>query len=149
MQATPDNFTAYTYQWYYNAALLPGETTPYLNATQTGNYTVEISDGTCVELAPAVFLDCFGTSLNGILDGGVFQAFPNPADDVLNLYVRLKNASDMQLSVLNMLGQELWTETATGEMYSGQLDLSTFSSGMYYVELAVDGQTESISIVVK
>lgn len=46
LQATTG--TGYTYQWLLNTNPVAGATSSILNATATGNYTVNITNGTCV-----------------------------------------------------------------------------------------------------
>ena len=66
--------TGYTYQWYVNSTLLSGFTNSSYTATQSGNYTVVISNGACsttssattvtVNPNPVVTLGSIGSLIN-------------------------------------------------------------------------------------
>jgi len=76
-------------------------------------------------------------------DAALFNldAFPNPANDILNIYYQLPEKADVNLSILNMLGQpitQLPSETQTADYYHQRIDVSHLNAGHYLMTLRVD-----------
>jgi len=67
---------------------------------------------------------------NDSFDSG-FDLSPNPSSSMLNISTHLMGT--FQLSVQNMMGQELLTEDFSSEM---NLDISSFDSGIYFIRLS-------------
>jgi len=53
-----------TYQWYFNGAILTGETNANLSATQAGTYTVEVSNGLCSVTSAAFTITLFTPTIS-------------------------------------------------------------------------------------
>ncbi|MFK8006034.1 MAG: T9SS type A sorting domain-containing protein [Saprospiraceae bacterium] len=75
----------------------------------------------------------------------VFQVFPNPVED--NFYVKalLQNAEDVEISIVNVLGQPVFSKKINEKELLLEIDFSEFSDGTYFLSLrTADGiQTES------
>jgi hypothetical protein len=72
------SYNALTYQWYFNGVIINGATSPLLIATQTGYYTVLVSDSTgCTALSLPV--QVITTGINQVSDEMV-NVFPNPLE---------------------------------------------------------------------
>jgi phosphatidylserine/phosphatidylglycerophosphate/cardiolipin synthase-like enzyme len=71
------------------------------------------------------------------------SVYPNPFNPVTSLNFTLPVDADMELKVFNVLGREVKSEQL-GNFQSGnntiQLDLSSQSSGVYFLQLAAAGQ---------
>ncbi len=71
-----------------------------------------------------------------------FKMYPNPAKNVLNI----ESASKIdQVSVYNVLGQEVLSKTATNEIVT--LDVSNLRTGIYVVKTTIDGATSSSKFI--
>ncbi|MFN7708509.1 MAG: T9SS type A sorting domain-containing protein, partial [Sphingobacteriia bacterium] len=78
-------------------------------------------------------------------------AYPNPARDVVNFALELKNAAQVELVLRNLNGQVVATQTA--QLQSGeqtlQQNISNLRKGLYIATVLVDGQVaESFRISV-
>jgi tRNA splicing ligase len=71
-----------------------------------------------------------------------FEVYPNPVTDILNIS---NNENITNVSVFNLLGQEVFSKTAATNI--SQIDLSNLSSGAYMVKVATDGFVKTIKIV--
>jgi Secretion system C-terminal sorting domain len=68
------------YQWYLNGIALDGAINQFLNANQTGNYTVEIISGDCQVISNNYFFEYIGIAA---VQTSPILIYPNPASDIL------------------------------------------------------------------
>jgi hypothetical protein len=61
----------------------------------------------------------------------IFNIFPNPTNGFIT--IGLDNASKYELSVINVLGQNVYTSSITD--INTSVDLSSFDRGVYTIEL--------------
>lgn len=73
----------------------------------------------------------------------LFNIYPNPATDQVNVSIELEEAADIELVVYNVLGETVITENA-GNMVAGEttysLATTELENGNYFVRLLVDGE---------
>jgi hypothetical protein len=66
------------------------------------------------------------------------QINPNPANTIANVILNVDKAVDVEVSLVNMLGQEVYTSSAQLN-YAGahniKLDISSFETGIYFVKV--------------
>jgi hypothetical protein len=67
--------------------------------------------------------------------GNAVSVFPNPSNGVFTLS-GLENIEDEQISIVNSIGQSI----AITIQNDGQMDLSAYPSGVYYLRIASSGQ---------
>ena len=98
---------------------------------------------------PAYFaMDNFTTkaapvSVKNIAESNVAKLYPNPANDVL--YVEVNNKDIQQVSILDLSGKLLSTQTVTESKVA--LNVSTLPSGTYFVQLTGNGQNAGTRFV--
>ncbi len=68
---------------------------------------------------------------NGLSVGNIF---PNPTNDIANLNFSLENAADISIRVFNLMGEELYTESATrgAGQHTIVLETQNWAAGNYY-----------------
>ncbi len=71
-------------------------------------------------------------------DGITFDVYPNPAKNLLNVKLGSLN-SDVTISVRNIIGENLCTRSVSS--LNTQLDLSSFSGGIYFISLSTNGHS--------
>ena len=79
----------------------------------------------------------------------VLNLYPNPTTDYLKLAFNIKQASDVQINILNVAGQIVANNKYTGIVGAQTLPLnvSGFSVGLYTVELLINGEVISKQFV--
>lgn len=79
-----------------------------------------------------------------------FKLFPNPSSDQLFLTIdNSKVQNDIQLSVYDINGKQLLQQSLDQHTSEHQIDVSTFPSGMYHLNMNINGQVIQESFVVK
>ena len=131
------------YQWGYDDAatlapsIIQGEMNQdYLinNPDVTNkNYWVKITHNGCIQ--KAYYNKPSGAALKTSITE--VKVYPNPAKDVISVEINTTDPGNMQVEVLNMLGQKLYTATVTDN--SAQLDVSQYPNGIYLVICYRDG----------
>ena len=66
---------------------------------------------------------------------------PNPTSGISTLNVELSKAANIQVQLINLVGQRLFfEESQNSSSISYPLDLSQFPEGIYFVRIQVDDQ---------
>jgi len=89
------------------------------------------------------------STVNDELFSGAFGIYPNPTTGIANLKLEMDNASDVSVTVFNVLGKLLQSfnyTNVTNRTHS--IDLSNQPNGIYFVRLTTNGQTETKKVIV-
>jgi Secretion system C-terminal sorting domain len=83
---------------------------------------------------------------------GKLAVYPNPSHGLINVAYEVVNVTDAQFSIVNTLGQQVWTkrhsDIAPGA-YEFQIDLSGLTSGIYFLsQETIDGR-KTVKLVVE
>ena len=72
--------------------------------------------------------------------------FPNPTRDLITISFEAKTLQDININILNSLGQQVYTSTFNNHIgtLNEKVDLSSFSEGLYFVKITTD-KGESIT----
>ncbi len=136
------------FRWFLDGVPIFGANNALLIATVSGEYIVEVTDsnGCAVNSMP---YDHIHTNTNTIqLTDLAIQ--PNPAYDYVDIKFTMPRTTSLRVIVRDVVGRVMYEEqhsTYSG-IYDNRLDLSRFGSGMYVVQLVVDGQVRSEKLVV-
>ena len=79
------------------------------------------------------------------------RVYPNPATDVLNIEVNASQASEMSISVFNIMGQNVMNQTVsinTG-INTRPVSISELNSGVYFVTVKANGFENTMKFIVK
>jgi hypothetical protein len=135
--------TASAYQWSLNASTIGGATSKQYTITQSGPYTVQVTDANgCKNTS-----DVFNGIVTGIedIDGTAFDCsvYPNPNNGKFTVLVSNDKASDVQITCHNVIGEIVYTgdfQMSNGQMKT-ELDLTTVAKGVYIVNVKANGKT--------
>ena len=119
------------YQWYLASQLIPDATSQHYIPTESGDYTVQVSDGSGCDVFSSPYSFVL-SSLENIAFDKVFQLFPNPAVDVMMLRNLPKGLTKIEL--VDHSGRVLRQLNDTNAM-NRQEDVSDLESGLYFIRL--------------
>ena len=126
----------YTFEWSN------GETTSTITNLESGDYEVTVSDvNNCSEVLQ--FFVGLTTSLYEIDNLSTIALRPNPTTGQSILDLRFTAPVDVEVQVLNALSQVLLSEKQDRtQLAQYLLDLTSYSSGMYFVRIQVGNQIQ-------
>ena len=134
----------YTYIWKNELNEVVYEDEDPSGLTQ-GNYSVTVTD----ELGCSVTYNFIITDIDDVLEN-LFKLMPNPTSGKVILSLNLNNYSEVQIAVYNNLGKKIIVIAPNQvKSQSFELDLSNYSSGVYFVKISVNSQVITKSIVLK
>ena len=127
--------TASTFQWYDCETDLPvpGANTRTLIPPNDGSYKVEVTDiNGCT-----AYSDCFESTIVSTVEPlqYVVKIQPNPVSDFLELHIESKVMHNMQIEILNMLGQLQSSQPFLKEGLNTRIDVRSLSNGIYMIRL--------------
>lgn len=136
------NTNATSYIWKKNGIELPTQTSGILNLTamqvsDSGDYSCEMLNecGTTITMMLHLTVEgCMG--LEEVIGmKNTITLYPNPATNTINLQMpENRNFEIQSLTIWNMLGQKMYFDTQRCE----QINVSSFSPGMYHIQLHTD-----------
>lgn len=145
--------TAPSYQWYHNGSPIAGATQQTYIITVSGNYYVVASGGTtCIDTSNYIETACICT--NGLEENSLFtdvQLFPNPANDVVNLFINLNKPEATEVRLLDIAGREVWQNSREQitNSFTYKIPVSGFSEGVYFVQVRAGNDQQHIKVIIK
>ena len=120
----------YTYEWN------TGETTQSILPDSSGTYYCIVTDANGCEDWSNQYVYT-STSISE-LNSNKMSVYPNPTKGILNIEFNNFDNRYTSLSIVNILGDEIYTEELDNTFikYSNQLDLSEYSNGIYFVKFS-------------
>jgi len=130
-----------TFQWLLDGKAITGATGTKYVATQSGTYTLQVSNGSCTYESEDVILVV--TGIEGLLSNESIRVYPNPVKSILNLEL-LRNFDEIR--VYDGLGKQL-DSIDPKESSSIQIDFSRYQNGMYLLHGTSTAGGFSIKII--
>lgn len=125
----------FTYDWSN------GGTNNGITGLDSGDYTVTITDanGCSEEIMVTIGITTSTTDVNFLED---ISLAPNPTTGLSMLNMSFNEAVELKVTILNVMGQQIFETDATNVTESSyNLDLSAYSSGMYFIHLTINNTT--------
>ncbi|RMG84566.1 MAG: T9SS C-terminal target domain-containing protein [Bacteroidetes bacterium] len=137
-----DLVTGERYTWVFDPVTIPAD----YNIDNMHLVTVLLNpQGEIVNAYSQTSAAAFGNTIVGtkeVFAHDLAKVFPNPFSDVTNVRLTLEKSTNVEMVVLNALGQVV-AQRAYGEL-SGDImlpfDGSNMAEGMYYLHIRLDGQ---------
>jgi len=131
------NGTTYTNDWLYNSDVdtIKNADTIYITFPQPGNYTLKLHAYNNCDDTTVVINMTDWTNTNELYQA-LIHVYPNPAQDILHIE-NLDNSNIEQWLIRDLSGKLIKSETYNN---SGMLDIGFLQSGMYLLDLKIDGR---------
>lgn len=134
-----------SYQWKKNGTIIPaapnsnGYTINTLALADSGLYTVDITNTCGIKTSNAAKLTVIDntTGIKNSTLNAIQRIYPNPASEEINVYIKSKQTTDIQISILDLKGAELYNKKVTtmkGE-WLHSIKVSDFAGGVYFIQL--------------
>ena len=146
------NDNGITYQWGYDdlrtlaSTVLTGEINQNYNIANLDpnkHYWVMTNLNDCMQ--KAYFDDPAGiTNLNNDAE---LKVYPNPANEVVNVEINSSVNGNMQIEVLNLLGQRLDVQTVVN--HKASINVANLPNGVYLINCYMDGNKIATSRFIK
>lgn len=80
----------------------------------------------------------------------VYDIYPNPTSQFLNVAMAIPNETKLQFSILDVNGKLVWnnSETLPGGMAQKQISVSNLASGNYFLKVEGNGKTVSKAFII-
>lgn len=75
------------------------------------------------------------------------ELFPNPSTNLINLNITLENSAFIRYVIYNTIGQSLYSNSAKTAELKETIDISKYSTGMYYVKIEAAGEQKIIKFI--
>jgi trimeric autotransporter adhesin len=144
--------STYDNQWYHNDTLL-NDTSQYLIITTLGEYWVVVNNEAngCSTSSDSLNI----TSLTGVKQLSVnseqLSVYPNPSSDFIYVSFNSKQAQPVQLSLYNILGQEVWSSLTPANPNSNQvatIPVAGLPDGVYVLRVNEGNTAQQKEVVV-
>jgi len=77
------------------------------------------------------------------------SVYPNPSSDYIHTSIQLNQPANLQLRLVNMLGQTVWvTNAGTVSNYQNNISVANLPDGVYLLEMVTGGGMESKEVVI-
>jgi len=136
-------------QWLLNGNPIAGANGIKIKPTQSGNYTIRVSSGTCQQTSDAV--NVVLTSVGNIPDAIALSIAPNPNRGVFTLRFRVAAREDVRIDVLNAHGQVVYRRDYPKFMgnFSETIQGGNLAAGAYLVRIQQGSKTYTKKIIVE
>lgn len=122
---------ATSYQWFYNGNIIPGATSYYYIATQSGNYNIVATNADGCEVEAVIFDVVAGLEDPGLTEG--ISILPNPAREIIRISFSNTDKDPAKISIVNMLGSVILEKNIESGNTFIDLDISRLSAAPYYI----------------
>ena len=133
-------------QWYLNDILLTGENKQTLTISESGNYSVKVSVNGCTASAAP-----FKVELVTGFDDPVktISVYPNPASEIVT--IRFVGNEDVSVSFIDQRGVILVPVQLQqeGRVRVGELDVRSFSKGLYFIRIYSETRSITHKVIIK
>ncbi len=141
---------ASTYAWSDNVT----DGVPF-NITQTHAYTVTGTSNSCTNTSTKLIIVTACPGSVGIQQSTAstqqIKVYPNPTSGTFNISISNANFKELSISVVNMLGKEVFAATDKNNAtdYQIEINLESLPDGMYYLKLSTATDTKVTKLIIQ
>jgi PKD repeat protein len=142
------NATSATYQWLNCStgySVITGQTDQTFTPIVSGYYAVEITESICVDTST-----CYHVIIGGIDDfsnDNLYELFPNPASDYIELKFTNAGNEDIQLNICNTFGVVIKSEMIKQKQQ--RINIGDLSNGVYMISIRSKDYTENRRLIIQ
>jgi hypothetical protein len=141
---------AYSYQWYLNGSPIKDANSRDLEATESGDYAVEVIDENgCSTFSDEVnvTIDSFDTNT----DTSSLSLYPNPIIDQLTIDMSLNESKNrIWVKIYSLNGQPVFKKdfgNSNSQIFKEEIDLNNIKPGIYIIRIKVNNEVITRRII--
>jgi hypothetical protein len=124
------------------------DNTNLTNGTANTVY-VTVTENGCVGSDTLVITVMDDVSINGALDDMELNVYPNPTKGQFNMAIE-GFEGELTMNIVNLAGQVVYTEVINvTPSYVNKFDVSTLSTGVYYIKLTTENGVKVLKLVIR
>ena len=137
-----NSVNASSFIWDFGDSDTSTETNPYHIYQQPGTYVVTLiaSNEYCTDNIYSDTISVFMLSNSIIVPQNVVKIYPNPTSGKINLEINCPGIHQVQVDIFSINGKIIITKEFSSEHIVDYVDLSPYSSGIYFVRMMYDNQ---------
>jgi hypothetical protein len=127
---------AVSYQWYLNGNIIPGATASTYTATQSGNYSVKVMNGSGCSKTSLLY----ALPVDEIAGEHALEVYPNPTSGLVHIKLTGSDVRIVTVSCYTVTGELVLRRTANPGKGNTDilLDLSAEARGAYQLNIMTD-----------
>jgi PKD repeat protein len=140
---------AAAYQWQYNAIDIPGATNQSYTVTQSGLYTVMITDGNGCLNSGSKYVEI--TGIAELNDGSLFIS-PSLSNGNISIeWINSLAGTKIFVEVTNSLGQKVFSSVdyASSSAWKKEINVNNLARGMYLVSITSEGKRVVAKVILQ
>jgi PKD repeat protein len=137
-QVLYSNSSGTTYQWYFGGAPIAGATSSTYTFTPLplGSYGVVVTNSFGCSSLEGTFTVTATTGINELSTNNSISLYPNPTNGNVRFTLNMTEEGDYTMSVSDVLGRTISSaEIHVSANYTGNLDMSGYSKGVYFISI--------------
>ncbi|AEV34437.1 PKD domain protein [Owenweeksia hongkongensis DSM 17368] len=144
--------SGHVYDWDFGNGTTGTGEMPSNTYTAGGTYTVTLTVtdtvcGTTDTITQTIFTD---VSLNELEFAGSVEVYPNPNNGKFNINLDLIGGQDVQLALVNTVGQIIYTKDLgnVGGHVETDMDIENLAPGVYYLRVIANGKSTTVRVTI-
>ena len=122
-----------SYQWYIDSTIITTATDTFLVVSKSGNYNVQVTNANGCKTATGINITI---GIQNYASDNIISIFPNPANNQLTIHILTStNWRSVVVSIMNVLGQEVSTQTLQKREDDIIIYIGNLSADIYFVQL--------------
>lgn len=137
-------------QWYFNNLIINGASGKSYKPTQSGNYSVTVTDAVNCSQTSAAF-NFIVTAIQNVSESEIgLEVSPNPNHGQFNVSFYLKTKANVTVELLNDLGQKTFSNFYSNfsGQFNQQFNTNSFASGTYILKVQQNGKIYRKRIII-
>ncbi len=128
---------ASNFSWNFGDGSYSNEANPIHSYSNLGTYIVMLisTSANCGSSTFSDTLTLISTDISECYQPLTIHVFPNPAKGFVTIEINNSMNPNLKLSIINSLGQTLYSKNINVSHYNEEINLSKFASGVYSIQL--------------
>ena len=139
-------------QWKFNGQNIPGASNLQYTPTQSGLYTVVVTNASCSSDISAATPFTFTDVKDFEQTAFEIKIYPNPNAGIFNLEVNGLTGRNLDMKMMDVLGKSVWNDNLNGnpdQTFQTEIRLPTLPAGAYWLQLAEGKQKHLRKVILR